>query len=66
MKTNIKKVIYSKASSQGIGSIPIGTEGEVLLFVNHPLTKKLLVNFFPFGKAIVPLSSVKIIEEENV
>ncbi|HSA07379.1 MAG TPA: hypothetical protein P5556_09385 [Candidatus Gastranaerophilales bacterium] len=61
----IKKVIYAKFSSQGSGSIPLGAEGKVLLYVDHPVTKKILADFPPYGKAIAPLSSVKIIEEEN-
>ncbi len=65
MKKVIKKVVYNKESSHGTGPIPLGTEGKVLLFVNHPVTKKLLVDFSPYGKAIVPFSSIKVIEEEN-
>lgn len=66
MEKVIKKVVYNKASSHGTGAIPLGAEGKVLLFVDHPVTKKLLVDFSPYGKAIVPMSSVKIIEEDNV
>lgn len=63
MQNKPEKVIYVKPSSHhGVGSIPPGTEGKVLLYVDHPATKKLLVDFSPYGKAIVPLSSVKIIE----
>ncbi len=66
MKKVIKKVVYDKPSSQGIGNIPPGAEGKVLLSVDHPVTKKLLVDFSPYGRAIVPFSSVKVLEEENV
>lgn len=63
MRDKPKKVIYVKPSSHhGIGSIPVGAEGKVLLYVDYPATKKLLVDFSPYGKAIVPLSSVKITE----
>jgi|GEM_PF-2314009 len=62
----IKKVIYKKPSSHGIGAVPVGAEGEVLLYVDHPVTKKLLVDFSPYGKVIVPMSSVKVIEEDDV
>ncbi len=61
----IKKVIYSKASSHGTGAVPLGAEGQVMLYVDHPVTTKLLVDFSPYGKAIVPLSSVKVIEEAD-
>ncbi|OGH99812.1 MAG: hypothetical protein A2287_07550 [Candidatus Melainabacteria bacterium RIFOXYA12_FULL_32_12] len=61
-----QKVVYIKHSKQGLGSIPIGAEGDVLLFIKHPVTTKLLVNFHIYGKAIVPLSSVKRVEEEDV
>lgn len=60
-----KKIIYIRNSSHGTGAIPLGAEGKVLLFVKHPVTTKLLVDFYSYGKAIVPLSSIKIIEEEN-
>lgn len=63
MKNKLKKIIYSKASSHGIGSIPLGAEGNVLLYVQHPVTTKLLVDFGCYGKAIIPLSSVKRVEE---
>ena len=66
MKKFAKKVIYNKTSSQGECSIPLGTEGRILKFVDHPVTKKLLVDFPPYGKVIVPLSSVKIIEKDDV
>ena len=56
-----KKVIYIKHSSHGQGSIPIGTEGKVLLYIENPITTKLLVDFDKYGKAIVPLSSVKLL-----
>lgn len=65
MKKTYKEVIYNKSSSQGKGPIPIGAKGKVLLFVDHPVTKKLLVDFSPYGKAIVPLSSIKKVEEVN-
>ena len=54
-----EKVVYKKPSSQGPGSIPVGAEGKVLMYLEHPVTTKLLVDFAPYGKAIVPLSSVK-------
>ena len=66
MKKIIKKVVYNKISSHGEGAVPIGAEGNVLLFVDHPVTKKLLVDFPPYGKMIVPLSAVRVIEEEDV
>ena len=56
-----RKVKYIKPSSQGLGNIPVGAEGQVLLFVKHPVTVKLLVDFFDHGKAIVPLSSIETI-----
>jgi len=56
-----QKAIYIKYSSHGAGVIPVGAEGNVLLYVEHPVTVKLLVDFSPYGMAIVPLSSVKII-----
>ena len=60
MVNKSKKVIYIKPSSHGTGSIPVGAEGKVLLYVEKTSTPKLLVDFFQYGKAIVPLSSVKI------
>ncbi|OGI00173.1 MAG: hypothetical protein A2Y25_00300 [Candidatus Melainabacteria bacterium GWF2_37_15] len=65
MEKNYKKVVYTKSSSQGTGPIPLGAKGKVLLFVKHPVTTKLLVDFFRYGKAIVPLSSVTNIEEDD-
>ena len=41
--------------------IPYGSEGKVLLFVRHPLTSKLLVDFGVWGKAVVPFSAIKVI-----
>lgn len=61
MSEKPEKVIYVKPSSQGPGKIPAGAEGKVLLYVKHPFTTKLLVDFYYHGKAIVPLSSVKIL-----
>jgi len=62
MAKDIKRVVYTKPSSiHGIGQIPIGSEGSVLLYVDNTETPKLLVDFSPYGKAIVPLSSVKVI-----
>lgn len=58
-----KKAVYIKHSSQGAGQIPIGAEGNILLYVQHPITTKCLVDFLQYGKVIVPLSSIKIIEE---
>lgn len=66
MSENPQKVIYIKHSKQGLGPIPIGAEGDVLLYVKHPVTTKLLVDFHSYGKAIIPLSSAKIVEEEDV
>jgi hypothetical protein len=43
----------------GVGSVPLYAEGIVLKYVNHPVTTKLLVEFSPGGKTIVPLSSIK-------
>ncbi len=63
MNSKIKQVIYKKTSSHGQGAIPLGTKGTVLMYVDNPTTVKLLVNFEPYGKAIIPLSSVDIIEE---
>jgi len=63
MENKLKKIIYTKSSSHGIGSIPLGAEGNVLLYVEHPLTTKLLVDFDSYGKAIVPLSSIKRVED---
>lgn len=60
-----KEVVYKKYSSEGKGPIPIGAKGKVLLFAEHPITTKLLVDFSPYGKAIVPFSSVKEVEEDN-
>ena len=65
MKNVYKKAIYTGNSSNGPGSIPLGAEGKILLFVKHQVTSKLLVDFSPYGKAIIPLSNVRIIEEEN-
>ena len=59
-----QKVIYSKTSSYGAGCIPLGAQGEVLIYTEHPLTSKLLVDFFQYGKAIVPVSSVKKLEDK--
>lgn len=66
MKKTHKKVIYTKKSSQGSGPIPTGAEGSVILFSEHPVTTKLLVDFSHYGKAIVPLSSVNILEDTDV
>ena len=63
MPNKLKKVIYIKISSQGAGSIPLGAKGNVLKYVKHPVTTKLLVDFMSYGKAIVPLGSVKPLEE---
>ncbi|MEI7473693.1 MAG: hypothetical protein WCK67_02850 [bacterium] len=65
MEINPKRVRYVKPSLQGTGIIPVGAEGNVLLFIKHPVTSKLLVDFPSFEKAIVPLSSVEILEEHN-
>jgi len=65
MKKRYKKVIYIKNSSHGQGPVPQGAEGKTLLFVEHPVTTKLLVDFAPYGKAIVPLSSVKSVEDND-
>ena len=54
------KAIYVKYSSHGQGNIPLGAEGNILLYVDHPVTTKLLIDFGRYGKAIVPLSSVKL------
>ncbi len=53
-------VIYSKLSSNGQGSIPLGAEGEVLVHYQHPITSKLLIDFYEYGKAIVPESYIKV------
>lgn len=58
-----KKAVYIKYSSLGIGAIPLGAEGKILLYAEHRAVPKLLVDFSSFGKAIVPLNSVKIFEE---
>lgn len=58
-----KKVKYIKPSLQGTGIIPRGAEGYVILFIEHPVTSKLLVDFPSYGKAIVPLGSLEILEE---
>lgn len=58
-----QKAIYVKYSSHGAGPIPAGAEGKILLYVEHPITVKLLIDFSLYGKAIIPLSSLKIIEE---
>ena len=42
--------------------IPYGTNGKVLLFVKHPITSKLLVDFGAFGKAVVPFSAIEVID----
>ncbi len=63
MNSKVKKVIYKKTSSHGQGAIPLGASGDVLLYVDNPTTIKLLVDFKIYGKAIIPLSSVDIIEE---
>lgn len=57
-----QKAFYVKYSSQGAGSIPPGAEGIILLCVNHPITVKCLAEFPPYGKVIVPLSNLKIVE----
>lgn len=58
-----KIVKYKKSSVMGVGKVPVNATGEVLLYVKHPVTTKLLVDFNPYGKAIVPLSSLEVIEE---
>lgn len=63
MYKKLQKVIYNKPSALGTGKIPVGAEGSVLLFVEHPVTTKLLIDFHEYGKAIIPLSSLKIVEE---
>jgi hypothetical protein len=63
MYNKSRKVIYIKPSFQGIGSIPVGATGNVLIYAQHPLTTKLLIDFYNYGKAIVPLSSIKIAGE---
>lgn len=65
MSEKLKKVMYIKHSSAGVGSIPLQSIGTTLIFAKHPITTKLLVDFYELGKAIVPLSSVKFIEEEE-
>ena len=59
---NGKKAFYVKGSSQGEGCVPLGAEGTILLCAEHPITVKCLAEFPPYGKAIVPLSSLKIVE----
>lgn len=66
MKKPYEKVVYAKASSHEVGCIPLGAQGNVLLSVEHPVTTKLLVDFFSYGLCIVPLSSITEVEEENV
>lgn len=56
-----QKAIYVKHSSQGKGYIPVRTEGTVLLIVQSGSSKKLLIDFGEFGKAIVPLSCVTLL-----
>ena len=63
MHSKPQKMVYIKPSKQGIGNIPVGAEGKVLIYAQHPITTKLLVDFSPYGKAIVPLSSVKRVED---
>lgn len=65
MSEKLKKVFYAKPSALGTGKIPVGAEGIILLYVDHPVTSKLLVDFQGYGKAIVPLSSIKLIDEEG-
>lgn len=65
MKELPQKVVYKKISSHGAGPVPPDAEGKVLLYVDHPVTVKLLVDFAPYGKAIVPLSSVRVIEKSD-
>lgn len=63
MKTRIQKVRYIKASTHhGIGSIPLGALGSVVLIAQNSLTKKALVDFEKYGKAIIPMSCLEMIK----
>lgn len=58
-----KEVLYIKASKHhGIGAIPLGSKGIVLKCVKSNNIVKLLVDFYDFGKVIVPLSSISLVE----
>ncbi|MFH0703115.1 MAG: hypothetical protein V2B14_06230 [bacterium] len=60
MDNKLKKVIYTRSSTRGLDFIiPVGAEGKILIYCDHPVTTKLLVDFGSYGKAIVPLSSVR-------
>lgn len=63
MNSRFNEVVYIKPSLQGSGNIPEGAIGKVLIYCKHPITTKLLVDFYSYGKAVVPLSSVKRVEE---
>jgi len=63
MYNKFSKVIYCRPSLQG-SSIPKGAVGEVLAYLHHPVTSKLLVDFYSYGKFIVPAGSVKRVEED--
>ncbi|MEW5819578.1 MAG: hypothetical protein AB1782_05255 [Cyanobacteriota bacterium] len=52
------KYIYKKYKNL---SIPYGTIGKVILFIKHPITNKLIVDFGKYGKAVVPSSAVELI-----
>lgn len=60
-----KTVVYTKPSSNhGTGPVPVGAEGVVLMYSESPSSKKIVVDFGPYGKAVLPLSSVKVLEGE--
>lgn len=56
-----KTAVYIKPSlTHGIGPIPKGAIGKVLIYAESPASKKALIDFHKHGIAIVPFNSVQI------
>ena len=58
-----QRVRYIKASKHhGTGDAPDGACGKIILVARESLTDKALVDFEKYGKAIIPLSCLEMLE----
>ncbi|HIZ28007.1 MAG TPA: hypothetical protein H9673_02305 [Candidatus Adamsella sp.] len=58
-----QRVRYTKASVyHGTGNVPVGACGNIILVARESLTDKALVDFEKYGKAIIPLSCLEMLE----
>lgn len=64
MKDNLhRRVRYTKVSVyHGTGNVPVGACGNIILVALDSLTDKALVDFEKYGKAIIPLSCLEMLE----